>query len=553
MMADDKSKAESLKVEGNKALQSGKIQEAVKFYSQAIQLDPQNHVLYSNRSAAYAKLGDYEKALEDGNNTVKIKPDWAKGYSRKGAALSFLSRYEEAKNTYEQGLKLDPNNQQLKDGLRDCEINLDKEKGLENPFAMPGVMDKLATDPRTKDMMKDPSYVSTIQALQKNPGLLGSKLNDPRVMTSLSVLLGVNLMTADDAGPMEPPSTSTRNSKPTSSKKKTEPEPMETDDITPDKKKAIEFKEQGNEAYKKKDFENAIEYYNKAIELDGTNVTFLTNKAAVYFEKGDFDECIKICEKAVEVGRENRADFKVLAKAFARIGNAYMKKDDLPSAIEYFNKSLAEHRTSDVLKKLTHIEKMAKEKERLAYIDPEKSLEEKNKGNEFFQSGDFPKALKCYTEAIKRNPDDAKLYSNRAACYMKLAEFSLGLKDCEDCIRLDPTFVKGYTRKGGILLALKEPSKAMVAYQKAIELDPKNQEAQSGYQKCIMAQSDDPEEVRKRAMQNPEVQQIMTDPAMRLILEQMQENPSALKEHLKNPEIAAKIQKLIDVGLIALR
>lgn len=56
------------------------------------------------------------------------------------------------------------------------------------------------------------------------------------------------------------------------------------------------------------------------------------------------------------------------------------------------------------------------------------------------------------------------------------------------------------------------------------------QEALEGYRSCSVAANSNPEEVRKRAMGDPEVQAILRDPAMRLILEQMQSDPKALHE-----------------------
>lgn len=122
-------------------------------------------------------------------------------------------------------------------------------------------------------------------------------------------------------------------------------------------------------------------------------------------------------------------------------------------------------------------------------------------------------------------------------------------------MELDPKFIKGWIRKACILQALKKTSLAITAFQKALEIDPNNTEAINGYRACSIENasgSGDPEKVRERAMADPEVQKILRDPAMRLILEQMQNDPRALQDHLKNPNIAAKIQKLLESGLIAI-
>jgi stress-induced-phosphoprotein 1 len=96
-------------------------------FSQAIELDPKNHVLYSNRSGAYASLRKFDEALEDANKTTEIKPDWAKGWGRKGAALHGQGDLVGAKDAYDEALKLEPTNAQAKSGLEAVERAIQAE------------------------------------------------------------------------------------------------------------------------------------------------------------------------------------------------------------------------------------------------------------------------------------------------------------------------------------------------------------------------------------------------------------------------------------------
>jgi len=46
---------------------------------------------------------------------------------------------------------------------------------------------------------------------------------------------------------------------------------------------------------------------------------------------------------------------------------------------------------------------------------------------------------------------------------------------------------------------------------------------------------------------------IMNDPIMQQILQQAQSDPGALQDHMKNPVVRSKIQKLINAGIIRTR
>lgn len=117
-------KAADLKEQGTEAFKNKDFDKAVKFYGEAIAINNSDHILYSNRSAAYAGAKKYEEALTDGRKCVELKPDFAKGYSRVGFAQYHLDKFVDAKKTYQEGLSYDSESQILKTGLKDTERSL---------------------------------------------------------------------------------------------------------------------------------------------------------------------------------------------------------------------------------------------------------------------------------------------------------------------------------------------------------------------------------------------------------------------------------------------
>ena len=286
------------------------------------------------------------------------------------------------------------------------------------------------------------------------------------------------------------------------------------------------------------------------------------NIGAVHFERKDYAAVHAACAKALEVGSEHRADFKLVAKAHGRNGKAFAAEERLDEAIEAYDKALTNHRDKVYLNPKKELEARLREAKRLAYIDPAKADEAKARGNAHFKAQDYPAAIIEYSEAIDRNPDDpafaSRVYSNRSACYAKKMAIPDALKDADMCIKMDPEFVKGYLRRAHCLTVMKKYDDAIASYRDALQKSPGNAEAQEGIQKCNGLKYGEqagmtPEQRAEAASRDPEIQQILSDPVMSTILQQMQKDPSSVGEHLKNPEVREKFEKLMASGIIQMR
>lgn len=156
--------AEVCKGRGNDAFERGEFLEAIRWYSQGIDmLENGNRMasklrsggvssaaltahhlddgsgggvgnkillsaLYSNRSASYLQaskqLGSTEKAYDhslfDADQTVSLRPDWFKGYARQGDAYFKMARYHQAVESYAMALSLEPGNQKIAESLKEA-------------------------------------------------------------------------------------------------------------------------------------------------------------------------------------------------------------------------------------------------------------------------------------------------------------------------------------------------------------------------------------------------------------------------------------------------
>ena len=84
----------------------GELEASAEDYGRLIELDPQD-IFYNRRGLVYEEMGELEQALADYNKTIELSPKWPIGYTNRGYVYLKQKKYAAARKDFETAVKLD--------------------------------------------------------------------------------------------------------------------------------------------------------------------------------------------------------------------------------------------------------------------------------------------------------------------------------------------------------------------------------------------------------------------------------------------------------------
>jgi tetratricopeptide (TPR) repeat protein len=96
---------------------SGRHEEAIKTFQQAISLDPNFATAYNNLGIAHRHQGNYEQSIAAYQKAITIDPKYVRAHHNLGMAYRHQGDYEQAIAAYKKVISIDPNHPSIYNGL----------------------------------------------------------------------------------------------------------------------------------------------------------------------------------------------------------------------------------------------------------------------------------------------------------------------------------------------------------------------------------------------------------------------------------------------------
>lgn len=117
ILANENTKAESKTHLGIQYAKMGNYEKAIESYKEAIKIKPKLIEAYSNLAGVYNTLKNYDEGIKYAKEAIKIKPDFSEAYNNLAVAYYYKGEKEEALKNMEIAVKLNPTNELAKQNL----------------------------------------------------------------------------------------------------------------------------------------------------------------------------------------------------------------------------------------------------------------------------------------------------------------------------------------------------------------------------------------------------------------------------------------------------
>ncbi len=220
---------------------------------------------------------------------------------------------------------------------------------------------------------------------------------------------------------------------------------------------------------------DAIVAYNNVLKIYPTYVNALYNRGNSYAKLKelnialkDYDQVLKLDPKYLSV-YNNRG---LVLKGLGRLKEALNDFDkailhDPLNADSYSNRSLVKYALNDIKGAMDDSQKAIS-------INPNVTASYLHSGIAKCRVNDFIGALEDFNKAIAINPSDKEIYLNRGITYYYIQSLDLALKDYNKAIELDSSYGEALLNRGILKANIGNVKGALSDYAKAIIIIPDN-------------------------------------------------------------------------------
>jgi tetratricopeptide (TPR) repeat protein len=347
----------------------GNYDSAIADYNQAIKLNP-HFELYFNRGSAYGIKGNYDRAIADFNQSLKLQPE-ALTYNNRGFAYLYKGEYDRAVADFNKALELQPDLEIAY--LNRGKFYLDKQE-----------FDLAITDFNAA-LKLQPNLV--LAYVNRSAAYL-SKGEFDRAITDVNQVLKLKNKSVVESG-----SNITVFMSPQFFVGTFEPMAYE----------AVAYNNRSAAYLKKRDYDRAIADANQAIKLQPNYFQPYLNRGFIYEKKGDYDRAL--------------ADYNQVLKLHPKYANAYNARGWYYAQRGEYDRAIAD--ANQALK-----------------LQPNAPHIIDTRGFAYAGKGDYDRALADYNQALKLDPNYGESYLHRGIVYRKQGKRNQAIADFKKALEL---------------------------------------------------------------------------------------------------------------------